>query len=168
MMKASWASKFQHAHAGADVNFTNPYGPTALMMGAGRGFTDIVKFLLAAGADPNISDESGNIAIMYAANHRLRDLVEILFPQTKPIASLPNWSVGGIIDTMRSTSFKSMDKERTIADAKPGGNEAFAKGDYLAATILYDMAILKDPLMLPCFPTEAYAGCGWEMESLLC
>jgi ankyrin repeat protein len=43
--------------AGADVNFTNPYGPTALMMGAGRGFTDIVKFLLEAGADPNISDE---------------------------------------------------------------------------------------------------------------
>ncbi|OQU79518.1 hypothetical protein SORBI_3008G155800 [Sorghum bicolor] len=132
--------------AGADVNLKNHYGTTALIIAVQGGFADIVRFLLEAGADPNISDANGKIAIMYAANKRLRDLVQILFPHTKPITSLPNWSIDGIIDTMTSTSFKSMDKEHIIAGAKPRGNEAFAKGDYLAATLCYDMALLEDPL----------------------
>jgi hypothetical protein len=52
--------------------------------------------------------QDGKIAIMYAASNGLRDLVQILFPTTKPIASLPNWSVDGIIDTMKYTFFKYM------------------------------------------------------------
>lgn len=36
-----------------------------------------------------------------------RELVEILFPRTKPIASLPNWSVDGIIDTMKYLPLKA-------------------------------------------------------------
>lgn len=43
--------------AGADVNLTNSYGPTALMIAASLGLADIARFLLQAGADPNISDE---------------------------------------------------------------------------------------------------------------
>jgi ankyrin repeat protein len=42
--------------AGADVNLTNPYGLTALMVAVDCGLADIVRFLLEAGADPNISD----------------------------------------------------------------------------------------------------------------
>ena len=43
--------------AGADVNLTNPYGPTALMIAAAFGLADIARFLLEAGVDPNIPDE---------------------------------------------------------------------------------------------------------------
>jgi hypothetical protein len=43
----------------------------------------------------------GKNAIVYAAEGGLRDIVEILFPCTKPIASLPDWSVDGIINAKK-------------------------------------------------------------------
>uniref|UniRef100_A0A0A9HUQ6 Uncharacterized protein n=1 Tax=Arundo donax TaxID=35708 RepID=A0A0A9HUQ6_ARUDO len=87
--------------AGADVNFKSPSGPTALMMAVDDGLTDIVKFLLEVGADPNIRDHHGKTPIMYAAGSGRRELVEILFPRTKPIPVFPDWSVDGIINTMK-------------------------------------------------------------------
>ncbi|CAL4891181.1 unnamed protein product [Urochloa decumbens] len=118
--------------AGADVNLRNSYGPTVL-----------------AGADPNIYEEvHGRIPIMIAAALEHRELVEILFTLTKPIASLPNWSVDGIIDTMKYLPLKAQDAgltEGQIADAKSRGNAAFKKGDYLSAIYLYGMAREKDP-----------------------
>uniref|UniRef100_K3ZDN6 Uncharacterized protein n=1 Tax=Setaria italica TaxID=4555 RepID=K3ZDN6_SETIT len=126
--------------AGADVNFRNPYVPTALTKAAAAGLTGIVKFLLEAGANPNISDELGKNAIIYAAEGGLGDVVEILFPWTKSIVFLPDWSVDGIINAMKC--FKSI---YVLADAKLRGNEAFAKGDYRAAIYLYDVAMSRDP-----------------------
>ncbi|CAN6338846.1 unnamed protein product [Urochloa humidicola] len=135
--------------AGADVNFKSSYGSSILMKAVMNGSTDIVKFLLEAGADPNISDDIGENPIMQAARDRRRDLVEILFPQTKPIASLPSWSVDGIIATMKYMP-KLMDagltKENVLAHLKQRGNEAFAKGDYLGAVGLYGVAMHMDPL----------------------
>ncbi|CAL4898066.1 unnamed protein product [Urochloa decumbens] len=135
--------------AGADVNFKSPYGPSPLQKAVMDGSTNIVKFLLEAGADPNISDECWKNPIMHAACNGRRDLVEILFPHTKPIAYVPNWSVDGIITTTKSIPFMAKDGsigKHMFAEAKSQGNEAFAKGDYLAATHLYDMAMHKDPL----------------------
>ncbi|CAL4898034.1 unnamed protein product [Urochloa decumbens] len=134
---------------GADVMFKSPYGPSLLMKAVMDGSTNIVKFLLEAGADPNIFDEFGENPIMCAACAGRHDLVEILFPYTKPIASVPNWSVDGIINTTKSMSFKAKEasiEEHVLADAKTQGNLAFAKGDYLAATCLYEVAMQKDAL----------------------
>ncbi|CAL4898033.1 unnamed protein product [Urochloa decumbens] len=135
--------------AGADVNLRNSYGPTVLVRAVDEGLTDIVKFLLEAGADPNIYEEvHGRIPIMIAAALEHRELVEILFTLTKPIASLPNWSVDGIIDTMKYLPLKAQDAgltEGQIADAKSRGNTAFKKGDYLSAIYLYGVAREKDP-----------------------
>ncbi|CAN6352269.1 unnamed protein product [Urochloa humidicola] len=131
--------------AGANLNFINPYGPSPLIEAAMNGLTDIVKFLLKAGADPNIFDDFERNPIMYAAKGGRRDLVEILFPHTKPITSVPNWSVDGIISTIKHVPF--MAKGSTSgADAKIRGNEAFAKGDYPGAIYLYAMAMLMCPL----------------------
>lgn len=97
--------------AGADVNFRNPYVPTALTKAAAAGLTGIVKFLLEAGANPNISDELGKNAIIYAAEGGLGDVVEILFPWTKPIVFLPDWSVDGIINAMKCFKDAGLMKE---------------------------------------------------------
>lgn len=44
---------------------------------------------------------------MIAAAFGHRELVEILFPWTKLIASLPNWSVDGIINTVKCMLLKA-------------------------------------------------------------
>jgi hypothetical protein len=41
------------------------------------------------------------IPIRYAARSGRRDLVEMLFPRTKPIPCLSDWSVDEIIETMK-------------------------------------------------------------------
>jgi hypothetical protein len=46
--------------------------------------------------------QSGFIPVEIAAVRGRRDLVEVLFPRTKPIPSLPDWSVDGIIRTVNS------------------------------------------------------------------
>jgi hypothetical protein len=46
--------------------------------------------------------QDGEFPIMSAAAYGQRELVEILFPWTKPIPSLPDWSVDGIIRTTKS------------------------------------------------------------------
>ena len=49
----------------------------------------------------------GETPIMCAACSGRRDLVEILFPHTKPVASVPDWSVEGIINTTKSMPFQT-------------------------------------------------------------
>ncbi|CAN6334853.1 unnamed protein product [Urochloa humidicola] len=138
--------------AGADVNFQGPYDPTPLLRAVLDGSSaDIVKFLLEAGADPNISDKDLVKPIMVAAVHDRRDLVEVLFPWTKPIACVPDWSVDGIMINVKYMFAKAVDAgliEEHLRDdtSKAQGNEAFAKGDYLAACRLYKAAMYKDPL----------------------
>ncbi|KAL6847064.1 hypothetical protein ACP4OV_022917 [Aristida adscensionis] len=135
--------------AGADVNIRRPSGPSILIEAVDDGLTDIVKFLLEAGADPNVIDEDGRTPIMFAAARGRRELVEILFPWTKPIPSIPGWSVDGIIRTMKWWRFLPQDTvlvEQQIADAKSQGKEAFAKGEYYTALHFYGLARDKNPL----------------------
>ncbi|XP_021321799.1 serine/threonine-protein phosphatase 6 regulatory ankyrin repeat subunit A [Sorghum bicolor] len=133
---------------GADVNLITPYGQTILTEAVDDGLTEIVKFLLEAGADPNIADEDGKIPIMCAAGHAQRELIEMLFPKTRPIPSVPDWSIDGIIRSIDSLCFKTRDEallEEQIADVKLQGKEAFAKGEYLTAIYFYCQAMNRDP-----------------------
>ncbi|CAL5092578.1 unnamed protein product [Urochloa decumbens] len=133
--------------AGADVNFRSLSGPAVLFLAVDDGLTEIVNFLLEAGANPNIRDEDGKSPIMLAAAQEHRELVGILFPRTKPIPSMLDWSVDGIIRTMKYPHLVPRELvEEKIADAKTQGKEAFAKGDYLAAMYFYGLAMEKNPL----------------------
>ncbi|PUZ67787.1 hypothetical protein GQ55_3G462400 [Panicum hallii var. hallii] len=139
----------QLVEAGADVNFTCPWGPIILMEAVDDGLTDIVKFLLEAGADPNIANEDGRFPIMWAAGHGHRELVEILFPQTKPIPSIPDWSVDGILRAMKYLHLEVQDAAlvaERLADAESQGKKAFANGEYFASIHYYGLAVDKDPL----------------------
>ncbi|CAL4898031.1 unnamed protein product [Urochloa decumbens] len=133
--------------AGADVNLKGPSGRPVLFNAVEEGLTDFVTFLLEAGADPNIHDGDGKFPIMLAAAHEQRELVNILLPRTKPIPSIPDWSIDGIIRTMKYLQLKPRGSEtEQIVDAKSEGKEAFAKGDYVSAVYSFTLAIQIDPL----------------------
>ncbi|CAL5092563.1 unnamed protein product [Urochloa decumbens] len=135
------------ADAGADVNLKGPSGRPVLFNAVEEGLTDFVTFLLEAGADPNIHDGDGKFPIMLAAAHEQRELVNILLPWTKPIPSIPDWSIDGIIRTMKYLQLKPRESEtEQIIDAKSEGKEAFAKGDYVSAVYSFTLAIQIDPL----------------------
>ncbi|PVH63184.1 hypothetical protein PAHAL_3G487400 [Panicum hallii] len=172
--------------AGADVNFNNPRGKPVLMMTVDNGMTGIVKYLLEVGADPNIHDREffvdllllssgslpflsqylkyGKFPIMLAAAREHHELVEIQFPWTKPIPSVPDWSVDGIIGTMKYLHFEPQESvEKQKADAKSRGKEAFAKGAALMqpTTMCWYMlgskfrAVEKDPLEATLFSNRS-------------
>ncbi|KAM0872596.1 hypothetical protein ACQ4PT_038616 [Festuca glaucescens] len=135
--------------AGADLNARGKSGPTPLTQAVDDGFTDFVKLLLESGADPNIASEHGTIPVEIAAAHGRRDLVEVLFSRTKPIPSLPDWSVDGIIKYMNSPlnhPFQAAySVEERIAYWKSRGKEAFAKKDYLTAMSFYGKVLDVNP-----------------------
>ncbi|KAF8733382.1 hypothetical protein HU200_014989 [Digitaria exilis] len=87
-----------HDQAGADVNLKGPTGKPVLFNAVEDGLTNIVKFLLEVGADPN----HGTLPIMLAAAGEQHEIVEILLPCTKRIPHFPDWSVDGVIRTMKN------------------------------------------------------------------
>lgn len=64
--------------AGAEVNFKNKDGITALMVASARGHTEIVQALLAKGAEVNTQDKDGVTALMYANTVDHREVKELL------------------------------------------------------------------------------------------
>ncbi|CAN6338843.1 unnamed protein product [Urochloa humidicola] len=128
--------------AGADVNFVDASGQSVIMMAVRLGLFDTVKFLLEAGADPNIAGKDGKIPIMVAAAvHRKRELVKILFPLTRPIPSVPDWSIDGVI---RGLEYLPVEPQITD-DPESKGKEAFEKGQYLAAANFCGVALVLKP-----------------------
>jgi ankyrin repeat protein len=64
---------------GADVNFQNNAGQTALYTAAMKGANDVVRFLLDSGANVNIQSNNGNTPMHAAAAYRHIDTIEILW-----------------------------------------------------------------------------------------
>ena len=69
--------------AGADVNFQDMQGATALMGAAVNGMLGTVVGLVDAGADANYKDERGLTAFNYAVSYREKDCAKYLRPLTK-------------------------------------------------------------------------------------
>ncbi|XP_044021455.1 inversin-A [Siniperca chuatsi] len=63
---------------GADVNFQDEDGRTALSLACEMGHLDVVKLLVQFNADPDISDAWGNSAMMYAAFSGHSQVLEFL------------------------------------------------------------------------------------------
>ena len=63
---------------GADVNASDKYGDTALMVAATLGKLDIVKCLVELGADLEAKDGAGRTALMMVANWGKLDVVKCL------------------------------------------------------------------------------------------
>ncbi|VAH95753.1 unnamed protein product [Triticum turgidum subsp. durum] len=96
--------------AGAGLNCTTP--DTPLVIATSKDLTECVQYLLEVGADANIpSNYNGTTPIEIAADSGRRELVEILFPYTKPIQRVSNWSVDGIITHAKSKHLKDKGKQ---------------------------------------------------------
>ncbi|KAF8733381.1 hypothetical protein HU200_014988 [Digitaria exilis] len=111
--------------------------------------------------------QHGRIPIMIVAALGDRELVEILFPRTKPIASLPNWSVDGIIDTMKYLPLKAQAREKYPHDATLFANRSLCwlrLGD--ADHALFDAQHCKR--MRPLWSKAWYReGAAWEATDAL-
>lgn len=64
--------------SGADVNASNVFGNTALMLAASSGCTDVVRFLISRGANVNATNHRGRTALYMAQREGHRDVVALL------------------------------------------------------------------------------------------
>ncbi|KAJ8421378.1 hypothetical protein Cgig2_028736 [Carnegiea gigantea] len=90
-----------HANAGADPNMGS-HGITPLVVAVCEGQTEIIKCLLKAGADPNVTNIYDFTPLEMAAMRGRRADVRYLLQATTPIPGVPDWSVDGILDYVKS------------------------------------------------------------------
>lgn len=64
--------------AGADVNYANQYGSTALTWACQKGHTEIVRLLLTAGANVNDANQYGSTALIWACAKGYTKIVRML------------------------------------------------------------------------------------------
>jgi ankyrin repeat protein len=76
--------------AGADVNYKNEYGRTALILAAGKGRTEILKLLLGFGAYINHVTNNKYTALILAANNGHTDTVQALLQAGADIRNVDN------------------------------------------------------------------------------
>jgi len=72
----------QLIEAGADVNWADADGGTALMSAAASGDEESVRLLLEAGANPNAEEHDGRTAYAYALEFNNQQIVKLLAPLT--------------------------------------------------------------------------------------
>ena len=61
---------------GADINYQNAEGATALMKVSNEGWTECAKLLVDAGADKNIKDNYDKKAVDYAKDSSIKKIVK--------------------------------------------------------------------------------------------
>ncbi|XP_055840114.1 G patch domain and ankyrin repeat-containing protein 1 homolog [Episyrphus balteatus] len=73
----------QFDYRGNDINSTDSFGWTALMMAACEGSAEVVETLICLGADLNARDKSGNTAYSLAEKKRFYNVLEIISKNTQ-------------------------------------------------------------------------------------
>jgi len=72
--------------SGADINQTNDYGQTALILACNYDYEDLAEYLIAQGADPNVQGQDGGSALMAAASNSAK-LVELLLARGADVSA---------------------------------------------------------------------------------
>ena len=70
---------------GADVNFQNGQGNSALHFASHRGDVDVVETLLKLKANPKLVTSEGNTALMYAAHGGYEEICTALLEAQAPV-----------------------------------------------------------------------------------
>lgn len=138
---------------GADPNLSGSKGISPLGDAAHQGWAEAIEWLLEAGADPNVTDNSGITPLETAALKGCLDGVKILFPVTKSIPSIQDWSIIGVIRHVHSNEAKE-ERQRKMEEqfflSKSKGTEAYNRADFLGAIKWYTEALYckKDAAIL--------------------
>ena len=74
---------------GANINWQNDFGVTALMRATEEGHTEVVEELLRKGADAELADDAEQTALDIATNKNESELISILSERTPVISSSP-------------------------------------------------------------------------------
>ena len=96
-------------NSGADVNFQNSDGQTALHIAVYHANEDIVQLLLNSGADVNIQDKYGFTALHYAVFTRNEEIVQLLLNSAAANTSLKD-------DQGKTALDHAKDLDENIAD----------------------------------------------------
>jgi len=79
---AAWHNKVEEVKTllanGADVNYIDKFGDTALMRASSSGNAEVVKILLDHGADVNIQDNYGKTALKVASKRGYKRTMKLL------------------------------------------------------------------------------------------
>jgi len=68
---------------GCDINAKDQLGRTVLMLAAGSGNAETVKFLLENNAKDNTKTKSGETALMMAANRGRSEIIKLLLKKNR-------------------------------------------------------------------------------------
>ena len=61
--------------SGGDLNVTDKYGHTALMLAADKGHEEMVEYLIVKGADPEIKSKSGASAADMSRTNKIKEII---------------------------------------------------------------------------------------------
>ncbi len=84
-------------NAGANINYADSNGWTALMMAALHGHIDIVRLLIDAGAHVNCANNYDNSALMWAALYGHTEIVRLLLEQGADVNRANNYGDTALI-----------------------------------------------------------------------
>ncbi|GLU07652.1 hypothetical protein SLE2022_246020 [Rubroshorea leprosula] len=134
--------------AGADPNICGSKGMTPLGFAASEGETEVIKCLLNAGADPNVTNNLGITPVEQAALSGNRRDVLILFPETSPVPTVPEWSVFGLFKHVCADGAREEKKRKSLELFLPQSQmewRSSTKRDYFGAIQWYTEAIFINP-----------------------
>ena len=116
--------------AGADVNITDNYDDTALMVAAFSGCTEMAKLLISAGADVNAKNNNCKTALIRAAFSGCTEMVKLLLAAGADINGKDNNGETALIWAASSGCKKMV---RLLIDA---GADVNIKNNYNGSTVL--------------------------------
>ena len=109
---------------GADVNYQQDWGFTALMIAAGRGRLKAVEVLLSRGASVHLRNQVGATALMCASS---RDVVQILLKARADIEATNNSGASALMAACESQA-KSIDVVKALLEAGADVNRRTVHG----------------------------------------
>ena len=81
--------------AGADINFKDSYGQTAIILASHGGSIEIVKYLLEKGADINAKNDEGLTALISALSCQNYELAQLLVESGAEIPYIEDSTIAG-------------------------------------------------------------------------
>jgi hypothetical protein len=125
------AAVVQLIAAGADVNYANQYGYTALNVASHYGYEGVVARLIAAGVNVNAADEDGRTALIWASEFHHEAVVAQLIRAGADMNAADNMGKTALIYA------SAVDSEAVVAQLIAAGADISAGNQYGYNALMY-------------------------------